>query len=92
MKCLTFLELEQKQRQLQLVEQEAAILRAKTHDLEAENEKVTSDNRRMALRLTRKGPPSDADKLHMEKLEREDKVKSLEKKNLSRRFCARTSA
>ena len=62
------------------MEQEAAILRAKTHDLEAENEKVTSDNRRMALRLTRKGPPSDADKLHMEKLELEDKVKSLEKK------------
>ena len=68
------------QRQLQLVEQEAAILRSKTHDLEAENEKMTAENRRLHLRVSRKPPPSDSEKLLMDKLELEERIKNMEKK------------
>ena len=68
------------QRQLQLVEQEASILRTKTTDMEAENEKLAAENRRLQLRVSRKPPPTDAEKLLMDKMELEDRLKALEKK------------
>ncbi|XP_046633192.1 trichohyalin-like isoform X2 [Daphnia pulicaria] len=67
-------------RQLQLVEQEAGILRSKTVDLETENEKMTAENRRLHLRVSRKPPPSDAEKLLLDKLELEERIKNMEKK------------
>lgn len=68
------------QRQLQLVEQEAGILRSKTVDLEAENEKMTAENRRLHLRVSRKAPPTDAEKLLLDKLELEERIQAMEKK------------
>nr|CAH0112438.1 unnamed protein product [Daphnia galeata] len=67
-------------RQLQLVEQEAGILRSKTVELETENEKMTAENRRLHLRVSRKPPPSDAEKLLIDKLELEERIKNMEKK------------
>ncbi|XP_032785045.2 myosin-11 isoform X1 [Daphnia magna] len=67
-------------RQLQLVEQEAGILRSKTVDLEAENEKMTAENRRLHLRVSRKAPPTDAEKLLLDKLELEERIQAMEKK------------
>lgn len=49
-------------------------------DLEAENEKMISDNRRLQLRVSRKPPPTDSEKLLLDKLELEERIKALEKK------------
>lgn len=68
------------QRQLQLVEQEASILRTKTTEMEAENEKLSAENRRLQLRVSRKPPPTDAEKLLMDKMDLEERIKALEKK------------
>ena len=68
------------QRQLQLVEQEATILRTKTQDLEAENDKMMAENRRLHLRVSRKGAPTDSEKLLLDKLELEERIRALEKK------------
>lgn len=65
---------------MQLVEQEASILRSKTVDMEAENDKLAAENRRLHLRVSRKGPPTDAEKLMMDKMELEERLKALEKK------------
>ena len=62
------------------MEQEATILRTKTHDLEAENEKMMAENRRLHLRVSRKGAPTDPEKLMLDKLELEERIKALEKK------------
>ncbi|XP_059351454.1 trichohyalin-like isoform X3 [Daphnia carinata] len=67
-------------RQLQLVEQEAGILRSKTAELETENEKMTAENRRLHLRVSRKAPPTDAEKLLLDKLELEERIQAMEKK------------
>lgn len=72
--------LELQQRQLQLVEQEAAILRSKTVDLEAEHDKLVTENRKLQLRASRKPPPTDSEKLLIDKLELEERLKALEKK------------
>lgn len=69
-----------KQRQLQLVEQEAAILRTKTQSLETEHEKMIAENRKLQLRVSRKPPPTDSEKLLIDKLELEERLKTLEKK------------
>ncbi len=63
-----------------MVEQEASILRSKTVDMEAENDKLAAENRRLHLRVSRKGPPTDAEKLMMDKMELEERLKALEKK------------
>lgn len=57
-----------------------AILRSKTSELETENDKVTAENRRLQLRVSRKPPPTDAEKLLLDKLELEERMKALEKK------------
>ena len=62
------------------MEQEATILRTKTHELEAENDKMSAENRRLHLRVSRKGAPSDSEKLLLDKLELEERIKALEKK------------
>ncbi len=67
-------------RQLQLVEQEASILRQKLISLEGENDKLINENKRFQLRLSRKPPPGPADQLQIENLELKDKVKDLERK------------
>lgn len=68
------------QRQLQLVEQEASILRSKTVEMETENDKLAAENRRLQLRVSRKAPPTDAEKLLLDKMELEERIKALEKK------------
>lgn len=55
-------------------------MRSKTVDLETENEKMTAENRRLHLRVSRKPPPSDAEKLLLDKLELEERIKNMEKK------------
>ncbi|GBO40997.1 hypothetical protein AVEN_265069-1 [Araneus ventricosus] len=67
-------------RQLQLVEQEASILRQKVNNLETENEKLTIENKRMTLRLTKKPPPSSADILQMENMELKQKLEEQQRK------------
>ena len=67
-------------RQLQLVEQEATILRTKTLELETENEKMTAENRRLQLRVSRKPPATDSEKLLLDKIDLEERIKALEKK------------
>ncbi|GFW66358.1 uncharacterized protein TNCV_3433211 [Trichonephila clavipes] len=67
-------------RQLQLVEQEASILRQKVNNLETENEKLTMENKRMTLRLTKKPPPSSADILQMENMELKQKLEDQQRK------------
>lgn len=57
-----------------------AILRSKTVDLESENDKMTAENRRLQLRVSRKPPPTDAEKLLLDKLELEERIKAMEKK------------
>ena len=63
-----------------MVEQEATILRTKTNSLEAENEKMIAENRRLQLRVSRKGAPTESEKLMIDKLELEERIKALEKK------------
>lgn len=55
-------------------------MRTKTTDLETENDKITAENRRLQLRVSRKPPPSDSEKLLMDKLELEERIKAMEKK------------
>lgn len=55
-------------------------MRSKTVELETENEKMTAENRRLHLRASRKPPPSDAEKLLLDKLELEERIKNMEKK------------
>ena len=43
-------------RQLQVIEQEAVILRTKTQTLESENEKLAAENKQLQLQRIRKGP------------------------------------
>ncbi|CAG2167381.1 unnamed protein product [Oppiella nova] len=67
-------------RQLQLVEQEASILRQKLISIENENDKLVNDNKRFQLRLSRKPPPGPADQLQVENIELKAKIKELERK------------
>lgn len=67
-------------RQLQLVEQEATILRQKTLDLENENDKLATENRKLQIRADRKGLPTSNEKLAMENIDLKSKVATLEKK------------
>lgn len=55
-------------------------MRSKTADLEAENEKMTAENRRLHLRVSRKPAPTDSEKLLLDKLELEERIKNMEKK------------
>lgn len=55
-------------------------MRSKTIDLETENDKMTAENRRLQLRVSRKPPPTDSEKLLMDKLELEERIKAMEKK------------
>ncbi|XP_074603575.1 uncharacterized protein LOC141857068 [Brevipalpus obovatus] len=66
-------------RQLQLVEQEANILRQKIMSLEAENEKITSENRRLQLRVCRRPPPGPLEELQIENMELKERISRLEK-------------
>lgn len=67
-------------RQLQLVEQEASILRQKTVDLESENDKLMSENKRCQLRLSRKPPPGPQELLQLDNMELKDKLTEAERK------------
>ncbi|XP_067141899.1 putative leucine-rich repeat-containing protein DDB_G0290503 isoform X2 [Centruroides vittatus] len=67
-------------RQLQLIEQEAAMLRQKTTDLDNENEKLMTENKRLQLRISRKPPLDSAGELQVENLELKTKISTLEKK------------
>ena len=67
-------------RQLQLVEQEASILRQKLMSIEAENDKLINENKRFQLRLSRKPPPGPADQLQVENIELKEKIKELERR------------
>nr|XP_042908856.1 myosin heavy chain, skeletal muscle [Parasteatoda tepidariorum] len=67
-------------RQLQLVEQEASILRQKLNSLETENEKLVTENKRMTLRLTKKPPPTSADILQMDNMELKQKLEDQQRK------------
>lgn len=67
-------------RQLQLVEQEATMLRQKTIDLDNENEKLMTENKRLQLRISRKPPLDSVGELQVENLELKNKISSLEKK------------
>lgn len=67
-------------RQLQLVEQEASILRQKLISLESENEKLGGENKRLQLRVSRKPPAGPTEKLQLENLEFKQKLEVMEKK------------
>ncbi|XP_035232096.1 protein SOGA3-like, partial [Stegodyphus dumicola] len=67
-------------RQLQLVEQEANILRQKVNSLETENEKLNIENKRMTLRLSKKPPPSSVDILQMDNMELKQKLEEQQRK------------
>lgn len=67
-------------RQLQLVEQEASILRQKTVDLEAENDKLAAENKRCQLRLSRKPPPGPQELLQLDNMELKEKLTDAERK------------
>lgn len=68
-------------RQLQLVEQEANILRQKIMSLEAENEKITSENRRLQLRVCRRPPPGPQEELQIENMELKERISRLERQD-----------
>lgn len=74
------------------MEQEATILRSKTHELETEHEKTVAENRRLALRLTRRPPPTDSEKLLLDKMELEERIKALEKKLTDASALSRSSS
>src|SRR5687768_55861 len=61
------------------MEQEAAILRQRTLDLETENEKLTNENRRLSLRVSRKGPATAQEQLAIENVELKERIEKLEK-------------
>lgn len=67
-------------RQLQVIEQEAAVLRTKTQTLESENEKLTNENKRLQLRASRKAPITSTEEAGLENSDLKEKVKSLESK------------
>lgn len=67
-------------KQLALFEQEAAILRQKLMALEADNEKLVGENKRLQLRISKKPPPGPADQLQLENLELKERVKEYERK------------
>ncbi|XP_015795154.1 myosin-2-like [Tetranychus urticae] len=67
-------------RQLQLVEQEASILRQKIITLEGENEKLNGENKRLQLRVSRRPPPGPVDQLQIENIELKTKISELEKR------------
>lgn len=67
-------------RQLQLVEQEANILRQKAQDLETENDKLMAENKRCQLRLSRKPPPGPQELLQLDNMELKEKLTDAERK------------
>ncbi|XP_037569474.1 LOW QUALITY PROTEIN: trichohyalin-like [Dermacentor silvarum] len=67
-------------RQLQLVEQEANILRQKAQDLETENDKLMAENKRCQLRLSRKPPPGPQELLQLDNMELKEKLADAERK------------
>ncbi|KAH7968921.1 hypothetical protein HPB52_012627 [Rhipicephalus sanguineus] len=67
-------------RQLQLVEQEANILRQKAQDLETENDKLMAENKRCQLRLSRKPPPGPQELLQLDNMELKEKLADSERK------------
>lgn len=67
-------------KQLQLFEQEANILRQKLISLESDNEKLSNENKRLQLRISKKPPPGPVDELHLENMELKDKIRDLERK------------
>lgn len=67
-------------RQLQLVEQEAGLLRQKAQDLEADNDRLTAENKRCQLRLSRKPPPGPQELLQLDNMELKEKLSDAERK------------
>ncbi|XP_077519344.1 uncharacterized protein LOC144129224 [Amblyomma americanum] len=67
-------------RQLQLVEQEASILRQKAQDLETENDRLMAENKRCQLRLSRKPPPGPQELLQLDNMELKEKLADSERK------------
>lgn len=67
-------------RQLQLVEQEAQILRQKIIALESENEKLSQENKRFQLRLSRKPPPGPVDQMQIENIQLKEELNELKQK------------
>lgn len=64
-------------RQLQLVEQEATILRTKTQALESENETLVSENRKLQMmKNTKRGKSVEGDSASV--IELKEKIKTLE--------------
>lgn len=64
-------------RQLQLVEQEATILRTKTQTLESENETLMNENRKLQMmRNTKRGKSVEGDSSSV--IELKEKIKTLE--------------
>uniref|UniRef100_T1JA69 Leucine zipper homeobox-associated domain-containing protein n=1 Tax=Strigamia maritima TaxID=126957 RepID=T1JA69_STRMM len=66
-------------RQLQLVEQEASILRQKTMELENENDALSAENKMLQLKAGRKGPLTPQQKLQADNLHLTEKIAKLEK-------------
>lgn len=56
------------------------MLKQKVADLEAETERITEENRRLAMRASRRPTPSPADQLQHENNELKSKLEELEKK------------
>lgn len=80
-------------RQLQVIEQEASVLRNKVQSLETENEKLSVENKRLTLVKSAKALKSDKnlDKyidqiatLEIELAEKNEKIKDLEQQVLGR--------
>lgn len=67
-------------RQLQLVEQEAGLLRQKAQDLEADNDRLTAENKRCQLRLSRKPPPGPQELLQLDNMELKERLSDSERK------------
>lgn len=67
-------------RQLQLVEQEAAVLRQKTLELEGENDQLGAENRKLQIRVNKKGPPTTHEQLAMDNVQLKASVAALERK------------
>lgn len=68
-------------RQLQLVEQEANILRQKIASVEGENERLSSENRRLQIRVSRRPPPGPMDELQIENIDLKEKIAMLERRS-----------
>ena len=65
---------------LEVIEKEAEILRQRNSQLEAENDRLSHENKQFNLKYGRKLPASTNEKLQMDKFALEEKVKELEKK------------